>query len=116
MASVLIYESPNVLKLVIYGGLISLGTAYLYQLIHLVIYYQNGLGLPFFQILYLIFKNIGEAIITTMIVSISWGWSIIHMKPNQFYIIIGVMAGLINIVSLILSLLTEEHEELYHHY
>lgn len=58
----------------------------------------------------------GEAVITTMLIAISWGWTIIHLKPNQYYIIVGVVSCLINIVSLILSSLTEEHEELYHTY
>jgi len=44
---------------------------------------------------------------TTAIVSVSWGWSIIHVNTNQYYVIIGVLAGIINIVSLILASLTE---------
>jgi hypothetical protein len=63
-----------------------------------------------------VLKSVGEAIITTMIVSLSWGWSILHLKSGQFYLIIGVLAGIINSVSLALSFLTEESEELYHHY
>lgn len=44
---------------------------------------------------------------TTVIIAISWGWSIKHLNSGQTYIIIGVLAGLINIVSLILAFLTE---------
>jgi hypothetical protein len=66
--------------------------------------------------IYVVMKNAGEAIITTAIVSLSWGWSLVHLNSNQSYIIIGFLAGIINIVSLILSSLTEEHEELFHHY
>jgi hypothetical protein len=51
-----------------------------------------------------------------MLVAISWGWTIVHLRPNQSYIIIGAISGLFNIVCLVLSSLTEEHEELYHSY
>ena len=42
-----------------------------------------------------------------MLIAIAWGWTIVHLKPNPYYIIIGVVSCLINIVSLILSSLTE---------
>lgn len=49
----------------------------------------------------------GEAIITTVIVAVAWGWSIVHLNSNQSYIIIGVLTAIVNIVSIILSSLTE---------
>jgi hypothetical protein len=110
IANILSLKNPDVVKIMGYGGMVVLGTAYLYRLIHLAFYWQDGMGVYLFEGFYLAFKNIGEAVITTMLVAISWGWTIIHLRPNQYYIIIGVVSGLINIVSLILSSLTEEHE------
>lgn len=107
MASLLSFKNPDGLKLSVYGGLILLGAAYLYRLIHFILYNLDGYGIHVFEIFYLVLKNVGEAIITTMIVCISWGWSIIHLNVNQYYIIVCVLAGIVNIVSLILSSLTE---------
>ncbi len=42
-----------------------------------------------------------------MIVSTAWGWSITHLKSNHNYVIIGVLAMIINTTSLILSSLTD---------
>ena len=61
-------------------------------------------------------KNVAEGIIATMLISIAWGWTIVHLKPSQYYVIIGVVSCLINVVSLIISSLTEEHEQLHHIY
>lgn len=116
MGQLISFKKPDALKLSIFGGLLVLGMAYLYRLIHLILYSSDGIGIPFFQILYIVLKFIGEAIITTMIISLSWGWSIIHLKSGLLYVTIGLIAGIINIVSLSLSVVTEEHEELHHHY
>ncbi len=103
-------RQPSGSKLAVFGGLILLGTAYLYRLIHLALYKLDGSGIYVFELFYIVLKNAGEAIITTMIVSLSWGWSIIHLNSSQNYMIIGFIVGIINIVSIILSVLTEEHE------
>jgi hypothetical protein len=116
MANLLSLKNPDTVKIIVYGGLVVLGTAYLYRLIHLFLYWTDGVGVHLFETFYLILKNVAEAVITSMLVAIAWGWTIVHLKPNQYYIIIGVVSCLINIVSLILSSLTEEHEELYHSY
>lgn len=116
MANLLSLKNPDTVKIMVYGGLVILGAAYLYRLIHLFLYWTDGTGIHLFETFYLILKNVAEAVITTMLVAIAWGWTIVHLKPNQYYVIIGVVSCLINIVSLILSSLTEEHEELYHSY
>ena len=103
MANILSLSNPNTVKIIVYGGLIFLGTSYLYRMIHLLIFWNDGSGVHLFEVLYLVLKNIGEAIITTMTVAIAWGWSILHIKPSQTYIVIGFVSGLINIISLILS-------------
>ena len=116
IGSLLSIHNPETFKLAIFGGLVFLGAAYLYRLIHLVLYNSDGLGIHLFEVFYIVLKNAGEAIITTALISVSWGWSILHTNSNQSYILIGTGAGIINIVSLVLSSLTEEHEELYHHF
>ena len=109
-------KNPHAVKILVYGGLVVLGAAYLYRLIHLLIYWSDGAGVHFFEIFYLVLKNIGEAVITTVLVSIAWGWTIVHLKPDPSYIIVGIVSTLINIVSLVLASLTEEHEYLHHIY
>ena len=93
-----------------------LGAAYLYRLIHLVLVWSDGKGIIIFQAFYFVLKNVGEAVISTSLGVIAWGWSILHVRPSQYLIIIGVAAGLINTISLILSALTEEHEQNHHSY
>ena len=109
MGTIFSLKNPNAVKIIVYGGLMFLGAAYLYRSIHLVIFWNNGDGVHLFEVFYVVLKNVGEAIITTMLVAIAWGWTIIHLKPNQYYIIIGVVSGLINIVCLVLSSLADEH-------
>lgn len=41
-------NNPNLLKLMIFGGLIALGTGYFYRLIHLIIYSLDGSGIHIF--------------------------------------------------------------------
>ncbi len=110
IGSLLSLQNPNMLRLIIFGGLIVLGAAYLYRIIHLVIYNLDGNGIYVFELIYIVLKNLGEAVITTVIVSVAWGWSIVHLNTSQSYIIIGVLTAIVNIVSIILSSLTEEHE------
>jgi hypothetical protein len=52
-------QSPNLQKLVIFGGFIVLGVAYLYRLIYLVIYNLDGDGIYAFELIYLVLKNLG---------------------------------------------------------
>lgn len=49
-------------------------------------------------------------------VSIAWGWTIVHLKPDPSYIIVGIVSTLINVVGLVLASLTDEHEYLHHIY
>ncbi len=107
MANILSLKNPNSVKIMVYGGMVILGTAYLYRVMHLLLFWTDGSGVHLFEVFYLVLKNIGEGVITTMLVAIAWGWTIVHLKPNQYYIILGVVSCLINIVSLILSSLTE---------
>lgn len=72
MASILSLSNPNTVKIIVYGGLILLGTSYLYTMIHLLLL-ECGSGVHLFEVLYLVLKNIGEAIITTMTVALAWG-------------------------------------------
>lgn len=107
MANILSLKNPNSVKIMVYGGMVILGTAYLYRVMHLLLFWTDGSGVHLFEVFYLVLKNIGEGVITTILVAIAWGWTIVHLKPNQYYIILGVVSCLINIVSLILSSLTE---------
>lgn len=48
MISLVNLNNPNNLKLMIFGGLIMLGTGYFYRLIHLIIYSLDGSGIHVF--------------------------------------------------------------------
>jgi hypothetical protein len=48
MANLLSFNNPDGLKIFIFGGLVSLGAAYLYKLIHLVLYNIDGSGIHAF--------------------------------------------------------------------
>lgn len=52
-------KNPNAVKVLVYGGLVVLGAAYLYRLIHLLIYWSDGSGVHLFEVFYLVLKNIG---------------------------------------------------------
>ena len=103
-------------KIIVFTGLIVLGVAYFYRMIHLGIYYTNGKGIAFFDGLYIILKSSCEFIIVTTLVAIGWGWSIIHLKHDQSYILAGLIATLINISGLIVNLAAEELAETHHKY
>jgi len=40
--------NPSSVKVLVYGGLVVLGAAYLYRLIHLLIYWGDGSGVHIF--------------------------------------------------------------------
>ena len=92
-------------RIIIYAGVFTLGIAYFYKLLHLIVYAEDGKGISVLVILSIILKNVTEAIIVTVIVSIGWGWSIIHLKHDQSYIITGTVSALINVIGLVLDLL-----------
>lgn len=59
MATLLSFKNPNGSKLTIFAGLILLGAAYLYRLIHLVLYSIDGSGIYVFELFYIVLKNVG---------------------------------------------------------
>lgn len=89
--------------MLIYSGMILLGLAYFYRFLDLLLISNSGRGYGFLYILYVIIKNIVEGILVTLIISIAWGWSLTHLQHDQTYIIIGTLAAIANIVSLIIS-------------
>jgi hypothetical protein len=48
IAELLSLSNPNAIKIIVYGGLVLLGTAYLYRLIHLAIFWTDGSGVHIF--------------------------------------------------------------------
>ena len=51
------FDSKDKTKITVFTGLVILGVSYFYRLIHLGIYYSNGKGLYFFEILYIVLKS-----------------------------------------------------------
>ena len=48
IVNILSVKNPHAVKLIVYGGMVVLGTAYLYRLIHLVIFWGDGSGIHVF--------------------------------------------------------------------
>ncbi len=48
MANLLSLNNPNTVKMIVYGGLLFIGMAYLYRLIHLILYWSDGQGIHLF--------------------------------------------------------------------
>lgn len=48
IANLLSLNNPNTVRLIVYGGLLFIGTAYLYRLIHLLLYWSDGAGVHIF--------------------------------------------------------------------
>ena len=107
IAKLLSVRNTHTMKVIVYGGLALLGIAYLYRFIHLCVYYSDGSGIHLFDIFYLVLKNVAESIITTLLVALAWGWSVVHLNSSQNYILLGLVSALINIVCLIVSSLAE---------
>ncbi len=51
-----------------------------------------------------------------MIVAVGWGWSFIHLRHDQKYILAGAVAALINTAAIIVSAYAEEVEDNHHLY
>lgn len=98
-----VMKSNDQTRMAVFGGLVILGFAYFYRLLHLAIYYTNGNGIYFFEVLYILLKTSCEFIIVTVIVAVGWGWSITHLSHDQSYIIAGITTALINTVGLIVN-------------
>ena len=48
IVNILSLKNPHAVKVIVYGGLVVLGTAYLYRLIHLFLYWYDGAGIHIF--------------------------------------------------------------------
>lgn len=93
---------PDITRTVLYIGLLGLGISFLYKFLHIIVYTYDGKGIIFLDIIAIIIKNIVEGIVGTIIISIAWGWSIVHLKHDQTYIIVGAISSIMNIIGLIL--------------
>lgn len=58
----------------------------------------------------MILKYMIEGIMVTIIVSIAWGWSLTHLKHEPYYIIMGVIVTIFNLMAIILDLSADEIE------
>jgi hypothetical protein len=102
------FKNLDLIKVLIFSGLIFLGGAYMYKLTHLLFCYYYGDGIHLFEVFYLIFKGLGEMVNVTLLIILSWGWSIVHLNSYTKYLVIGITAGIINLISLILASMTDE--------
>ena len=101
-------------RLFIYAGFVVLGLAYLYRFLDLIMVHYNGEGVQFLKVFYECIKHATEGVLTTIIVSIGWGWSLTHLRYEPYYIIMGATTTIISIVSAILQGLSEELEPEHH--
>ena len=69
-------------------------------MLQICLIYHDGEGFKMFEMAYLLFKHVGEALITTLILSLSWGWTITNMNSNKQYLVLGLAVGIINMAGL----------------
>lgn len=72
--------------------------------------------MEFLNVLYKIIKHIVEGIISTVLVSIAWGWSLTHLRHENHYIIVGTVVTLLNVMVAILECFLEPNEHSNHSY
>jgi hypothetical protein len=66
-------------------GYLLLGLAIFYRFINIIIKQLNGEDIPVFLYLYSVIKNAVEGILVTMMIAISWGWSLTHIKFSWLF-------------------------------
>lgn len=90
-------------QILIYCGFLLLGLAYFYRLLDLTMIYNYGEQTYFLLFLYTAIKNVVEGYMVTIIVSIGWGWSLTHLKHEPYYVIVGAVVTIINLMAIILD-------------
>lgn len=76
----------------------------------------NGEDIIFLFYLYACLKCIAESVLVTTLVAIAWGWSIIHLKHDSSYIIVGTSIFLVNTICIVIEGISEDLEEIHHKY
>ena len=89
-------------RLLVYGGFICLGVAYLYRFLDVLMISYDGSGISFLSILYECIKQVVMGIVTTVFVAIAWGWSLTHLRHDPYYIIMGTITTLLSVASSII--------------
>lgn len=84
--------------MILFINYLILGLSFFYKIINLVVVVQVGESITFFNILHAILKNSCEGAIVTMLISVAWGWTIIHMNFQIKYQLIAVAVTLVNVV------------------
>ena len=109
-------KRPDTTRIVVYSAVMILGVAYFYRVLHLIVYYSDGKGLVILDIFYIVLKNSTEGVFVTVIISIAWGWSIVHLRHDQTYILAGTLSALINVAGMVLNSLSDRLEDEHHQY
>ena len=51
-----------------------------------------------------------------MLISIAWGWTLIHMQHDNIYILIGIIATFLDVGAMILHHSVEDTDHIHHNY
>lgn len=62
----------------------------------------DGTGIAFLSVFYEILKQIVLGAVTTVFVAIAWGWSLIHLRHDSSYIIMGTITTILSVASIII--------------
>lgn len=103
-------------ELFIYISFPLLFLSYFYRFLDLLMVYYYGEEVWFLAYIYTTLKYLVEGVLVTLIVCVAWGWSLVHLKHQTYYPIIGTVVGIINITAIILALGSDEVEEAHHQY
>lgn len=97
-------------------GYLMIGFSFFYKLINIVTTLYAGEKIVFFDILHGVLKNLAEGVILTLLIAISWGWSMIHTNFQAKYKLIVIGTTLLNVTNVVLWHSMEEIEDTYHQY
>ena len=92
----------------IFGALFIQGISYIYKCLDIIVYSYDGKGLKFLNLIYGIAKNMSNGVTIILIISIAWGWSITHLKHNKQYLKVGYITAVINVLTFIIVIYSDE--------
>lgn len=88
----------------------------LFHLIHLIIFSYNGKGFLVVRVISALFSISSQVIISSLIIFISFGWSIsfTHVHDKDAYIVIFIVILLLNMIIMGLTVIDYGAETKYH--
>lgn len=102
-------------------GLVSLlfqNGSFLFEILHLLAYRENGEGVLAFQVLSQVASVCSQLTITVFLVLVSWGWTLTYrrLKKCEFYVPLIITIAIVHIVMVGLDNVDTHTIDRYHSY